>query len=429
MTTPARNTLKSAATMFAIGGAIITAAGLVYLLATPKIFRASARIKLTEWIQSKDLRNPTDLAPVYAECDFLRSDAMLNQVITNLGLIQLWDNRYHPPVSSNLDLTRARLKSKLSIRPSLNSSIINITVTSEDRDETAKIANELAQLYLNFRQTSHQDLVRDKLSSLKQEWDAQSEKIRTAQAALDKAVINVMRENATNETKYYDPASFGVLQSQRVDVESNYVSLSRQLAELKKMDPQARTEVLSTDPDETTINTLTHDLSKAKSDLLHARLNYADDSQQVKEAAVTADTLGQRLTNAVTDTMAGKETQVAKLKTQLSDLDSQLKHANTNAPPQTPTSTEYNQAKAELIKLHKERDDLEKKMNDQDSEQAIRPKDLTANLIDSAEIPSQPIVPDRHVALGAIAVGGIVMIIGLALLVLASQQANRAQKH
>jgi uncharacterized protein involved in exopolysaccharide biosynthesis len=425
MTAPARNTLKSAAMLFAIGGVIIAAAGMIYLFATPKIFRASARIKIIEWVQTKDLRNPTDLGPVYRECDLLRSDAMLDQTITNLGLIQLWDNRYHPAIASNLDMTRARLKSKLSIQPGLNSSIIGITVTSEDRDETSKIANELARIYLDFRQARHRDLLHDKLDSLKQEWDAQSEKIRTAQTALDKATINLMRENATNETKYYDATSYEALQSKRVDVESNYISLDRQLTELKKMDPQGRIGVLSTGPDETALNPIIQQLAKAKSDLLHARLNQAEDSQEVKDAAIAVDALNQKLTNAAVDTMATKETDLARLKSELSELDSQSKHASTNLPPQTPVSADYKKAQDELSRLRKERDELEKKMNDQESEQAIRPKGLTADLIDSAEVPSGPIVPERRVAMGTIGIGGCIMIAGLLLLIFAGQAAKR----
>lgn len=428
MTAPAKNKLQSMAAKLALGGALVSALGLGYLFLTPKEYQSSASIRLAEWVKSMDLNKSTDLAFVAGECRTLASEPMLNQAITNMNLVELWNKRSSLATTPSLSATRARLRQKLSIAPVADSSVFKITVTSEDRAEAAAIANELARLYLNYSSNRHQEQVMDQLGSLKQKWNEQSTKITESQARLYQLYVDVLREQSTNTNKYYTPDDYQRLWRERADLESKYVAEKNELDSLKTKNGDELTQALSALPDNTELGSVLAQLTRAKTDLYRARLDHPDDSTEVKNAASMVESLSKKVEQSATNTMTMRETEVAQMKTQLDSLVSQLKQANTNAPPQTALDAEYKKASDELHKLEQERDDQAVAMSKNEAMQAIRPVGISAELIEPAEVPARPFVPDRRLGLGTIGAGGLLSLSALGLWLLVHRAKAAAKK-
>ncbi len=416
MTIPADNKLKSFALTLALGGVLIAVAGLAYLFLTPKTYQASARIKVTDWVHARDAGQPMNLRLIPGECELLRSNAMLDPVINNLGLTELWAKRYSAGAAPGADEIRARLRSKALIHPLPNSSLLEILVTSEDRDETSKIANELARVYLDYRKTQRQELIGGKLEGLKQQWDEQGKKIQAAQTTVDTLYFQIVKARATNHAQLYDPDAYDALLGKKIEFEGRYVARKNQLEQLKKLPPDELIQVLSTLDENSELTPPLLQLSKAKSVLLHANLEHAPDSQEVKDATLVVEGLNKKIADLASSTITDKQNELLDLTLKLQAIGGRLNNASTNVNQVNIQDASYQQALTNLNQLKAERDGLQQTMSDVETAEASRPAGITAELIDSAEPPEKPFTPDGRLGMGILGGGGFMMLAGVILL-------------
>ncbi|MDB6023534.1 MAG: ywqD 2 [Pedosphaera sp.] len=432
MIAPAQNKLKAAAILFALGGLLVAAAGLLYLFLTPKSYGASAKIKVEkrDWLHAKlsaNSRSPYDPGLVPAECQLLRSDAVLDQAIQNLGLIESWNKRYHLGTPLTADECRTLLKSKADIRPMPNSSLVEIKVTSEDSEETAKIANELARIYQSFRQTQRQDLIHSNIDLLKQQWDEQNLNVQAAQAEVDKLSLEINRARATNSTVFYDADSYDLLQAKRIELEGESERQRNELAQFKKLEPSGLRQVLSSlDPDPNSmLNAALQQLRQSKKEFAAIESDHAAGSPEFKHAQLMVNALDSKIGGIVSGIMTFKEADFAALEAALDGINGKLKNAKPTTQPdanlrQTPA---YARAFQKLQDLKGNRDALQDKINSNDANEAFMPTAVTAEIMDAAETPSKPFIPDGRIAVGALGAAAFLEVVG-AILVVISQRSK-----
>jgi capsular polysaccharide biosynthesis protein len=120
----------------------------------PESFTSTARVKLTpnlaETSQTPDSRSPSGTYDPYliqTECEVMQSEEILASVISALDLDQEWGRRYGGGAPFKTPETMAMLKSRMVLRPVRNTSLIAISVSGDRPEETAQIANEIAQNY------------------------------------------------------------------------------------------------------------------------------------------------------------------------------------------------------------------------------------------------------------------------------------------
>lgn len=88
----------------------------------------------------------------------IQSQSILESVIGQLDLNEIWGEKYNAGVKLKSTDTMQLLKQRLEIRPVRNTRIIAITTYSEDRDEAADIANEIVKSYCLYLATNHPGL-------------------------------------------------------------------------------------------------------------------------------------------------------------------------------------------------------------------------------------------------------------------------------
>src|SRR5882762_8924578 len=92
--------------------------------------------------------------PYWLQTEFetIQSKSILNQVITNANMMlhKKWAEKLHVD-ELPLDLTYSMLKHQIDVRQSRNTSLIEIRVISDDKNEAANIANEIATIYKKTR--------------------------------------------------------------------------------------------------------------------------------------------------------------------------------------------------------------------------------------------------------------------------------------
>ena len=417
MTVPRDTNLKTIAIALALCGGVLAIAGLAYLFLTPRSYQARARLKVIDWVHSED--NPSDLRVIATECEMLHSNVVLDQAIQNLRLNETWGRRYHQGIALSLAETRERLDTKLLIEPVPDSRLIDIRVRSEDRDETAKIANELAQVYLGLRGAQRAELIQQKLGSLKQQWVEQSVKLSNAQASVDKLYFDISWNRKTNQFRVYDPDAYV---SNRVEMEAQYIQQNNELAGLKRMGQEDLAQVLSAMDTNSALFPLLSQMNKAKSDLLSAKLDHGPDSREVKDATLVMERIKQEIGRYLTAALIVKEDKVAALKSLLDGMDANMKSAASKLETANAQYAMYTNALQDFNQLRQQRDDLEKKMKEVESKEAIVPASVTVELIDSAETPRKPYMPNGYLALAIICGGGLLGLAGLIVLLLSNRR-------
>jgi uncharacterized protein involved in exopolysaccharide biosynthesis len=312
---------------------------------------------------------------------------------------------------------------RTSIQPVPNSTLIEIRVTSDDREETAKIANELARLYLGQRGAARRDLINTGVAGLRRQWDEQAQKIDAAQSNLDILYFQIAKSRATNHTDYYDPDAYDALLAKKIELEGQLVARQDELSRLEKMPPEELVQVLSTMDESSALNAPLLQLTKARTDLLRANLDHGPDSPEVKNASLVETNLEKRVSELVASTMSVKRTDLQGLSLAFAHVDQKIKNGSTNVADGKLADANYQAALTNLTKLKLERAALATQMQNVESDDATRPTGVTAEVIDSAQTPALPLTPDGRAVLGILAVGGFLMVIGLILWLVGQKQA------
>jgi len=120
----------------------------------PESFSSTVRMKVEKDVgggfEGRNVTPGFDPYWVQTEFETIQSKLILNQVITNLNLNKKWAEKMKVDEFPT-DLTYSILKRMTDVRQSRNTSLIEVRVIGEDRNEAAVIANEIAKVYKNTR--------------------------------------------------------------------------------------------------------------------------------------------------------------------------------------------------------------------------------------------------------------------------------------
>ncbi|OGV43754.1 MAG: hypothetical protein A2X46_08660 [Lentisphaerae bacterium GWF2_57_35] len=117
----------------------------------------------------------------------LKSTPLLYAVIDNLNLQAVWGQQYNDdksPITKEDAL--ATLSSSIKIEQDRDTSLINISVTQEDRELAARIANEMAAVYREQRLDVKRSELRRAIEVLDNEVQKQQEKVDQAESELER---------------------------------------------------------------------------------------------------------------------------------------------------------------------------------------------------------------------------------------------------
>lgn len=171
---------------------LVVLTGMAYTLTMPKIYMANARISVREDAldvpvferQYMASYNPFFLKTQY---EIIQSRPILYQVIQNLDLQQKWAAKYGAEggVLRREDAYLILSKS-LRVNQYRDTSLIDIQVYSEDREEAARIANEIANVYREQRLSLKRREVKRGVDALENELQKQQERVDAAENELER---------------------------------------------------------------------------------------------------------------------------------------------------------------------------------------------------------------------------------------------------
>ena len=167
----------------------------LWLLLSPAKYRATARIEVNEDVGDSGYYNYIMKAhpnvgvydPYFIEYVFedIQSQEVLGKVIGALNLNVEWGNKYGGGEMLTTNGSIAILKRHLNLGIVRNTKLIDISFTSEDPNEAARIANAIAKAYQNYRVERWQQQTLKGIEVLQQYYQEEELKIQIQQTNVD----------------------------------------------------------------------------------------------------------------------------------------------------------------------------------------------------------------------------------------------------
>jgi uncharacterized protein involved in exopolysaccharide biosynthesis len=421
--------LKAFFTVFAVVFLLVfgTTALVTFLL--PETYAGAVRVKVERNpIASQGQDGPATAAGVHdpyfiqTEFEILQSEAILGRVIEALNLNARWGERHAGNgVALKTPETLALLKGRLELRPVRNTSLIEIRVYGEDPNETAAIANAIAETYQNHRAEKGQQLALSAFKSLEARFDEQEEKVRHAQQEVGRLRkelgISELDAGGDSPSPTLEAETVRQLQGQLIASQTALAREQLQLKELEKLTPDQRRDALQTVlGSDNELSSLLVENNLAQQRLLALRNDYSLDHPVYHNAATLSEHAAKRVNQRMEGIMTGLRTRVSAMQAAAENLEGKLEQARLADIEKAERSRPYFDAKQKLDELMRFRAVLNLKLTSERLEAEL-PKAATVEIIDRASPSRQSIRPNkpRNLFLGAIA--GLVLgtLIGVAV--------------
>ncbi|SPE55684.1 membrane hypothetical protein [Verrucomicrobia bacterium] len=414
-----------------IGGLALLALGLVLivlgvcLFVSSPSYQALARIKLERDLPdgpAMPYQRPATADPYFIQTEIatIRSAAVLDSVIASLDLNRQWGLRYRKDGALKTLETEALLRRRLALVPVRNTSLLEVRASGDDRAETARLANEIAQAYRAYRSRQREELTSASIRSLEERWKQQETSIREAQRNVD-----YLRD----KLKIYDPSSGAEMsrplltteslrriESLRIETSAELVrdeTLLNHLRELQRTNPAALVEILPVTAPDAYLSSLMEQMTVAHQRLVMVQQDYGPENLEVKKARESVTDLHGRITDRVSGIMLGLEAKVASTRESLEQMKKQVDEAMAMDISKASESAPYWKAKRELEEQEHFRQILDLKIL---SEKVDLPKTSMVEIIEPAVPPLCIVSPNRMQAASMIGLGVLLDILGLLLL-------------
>lgn len=364
--------------------------------------------------------------PYWIQTQFekIQSRSVLHPVIDDpdLNLQELWEKRYkHPSLTTN-EMYQL-LKKSIDVKQDRNTSVIEITVYSELKEEAAKIANKIAQTYKKQRVDNQMELSKAGIKALEEQETAQQEKIRMAQAEVDRlkvklGVPDISLADSGTFTSTTGPQIIAKLDAAKTDAEitlAQHSALYDSLAALEKED--FRKAVLNSIPRNQRLSVLIPRYDKVMRDLNsgggaalgpeHPSMAGLEKEKKILEEQIQEELQG---------VMIALKQSVDKYKLMVASLEARIEEAKEKEAENTEKFRPYFTAKRKLENLQRFLDAIRNRRL-QETVDASLPKTSIVEIYDPAEPALKQVSPKLglNVALGVLV--GLIVGVGLAFFI------------
>ncbi len=404
---------------------VITATLVTFIL--PESFSSKARIKVERdtpdipGMSGQSFAGTYDPYFIQTEFEVLQSEVILGKVVDKLNLMSEWGKKYNGGEPFKKSEAITLLKNRMDLRPVRNTSLIEILVYSENKDEAAMLCNAVADIYKEHRLEKGKALIRGGIDALNEQFTAQDDKIKAAQAEVDRLrkdlKISDYDAMGTAPTPSLDADVVRRLQGELVNCQTLLAEKKTQLEEFAKLTPAQQREALqfAVGPD-TELSTLISEYNMACSKLISLEKDYSTNHPVYLSNLKLRDDANQKIADRVSGVLIGLSNRVSQIQAAHDVAKNNLDTAKSTDFAKAEISRPYYDAKAKLDDLQ----NFRKILNMRRSAETIDvnlPRSSMVEIIDRAVAGIKPVRPNKpfNIALG-IAIGLIVGV-GLAFFI------------
>jgi len=390
----------------------------------PESFSSTVRMKVEKdaSVGSFEGRSlPLGFDPYWVQTEFetIQSKLILNQVITNLTLNRKWAEKMKVDELPT-DLSYSILKHMTDVRQSRNTSLIEIRVISEDRNEAAVIANEIAKVYKNTRLKKGLETAREGIATLKTEFNDKDVVVKGLQNKADemKAELGIsdLEAQGYGTTSTVEPETLRKIEMQRIEAQADYMQWRTLYINLTNLSrPEFKKAVTTAFPDPQ-LATLLEQLAAAEQKFASDSVKLGAENPELLSTKSLLEKIGQQVNERLDGVLVGLKTRTDSLKAKLEQLEAEVNRAKTNDITTAIARRPYFQIKRDLESAQLVRERLALRVIQEEVDAKI-PKDTIVEVIDPAEPGLRPVRPNKvvNIALGIIV--GLAVGVGLAFFI------------
>jgi polysaccharide biosynthesis transport protein len=405
---------------------VITATIVTFIL--PESFSSFARIKVERdttdvpgIAQSQNYAGNYDPYFIQTEFEVIQSEVILDKVIENLSLNDVWGKKYNNNQKLKTSESRALLKRQMELRPARNTSLIEIRVYSDDKKEAALLANAIADVYQRYRLEQKQAITGSGINVFKQQLQEQTDLIAKQEAKVDDLrkklkVTDLGGDSPTGSGSTLEPMNVMHYNTLKIDAETQYIKEEKLLSQLKQLKPEELKEAIPTAAPDAILIQLLQDLIGAETKLVTLLNDYGEKSPDVLRVQKLVNELNTKIDGRVKGIIVGMDARVASLQAVVKNSEDKVSEAKSNDLVLAEIQRPYFLEKAELEHMKKFRDVLALRTAQERVDREL-PKTTMVQVIDRAEENPKPVRPNKplNIALGIII--GLVVGVGLAFFI------------
>ena len=414
---------------------VITATLVTFVL--PERFQSTAKIKVerdqTDIASMTTPMMPGSYDPYFIQTEFevIQSELILGQVADTMTLkdehnqekpiAEVWGKRYMGGVNATRQEVISMLRGHLSLRPVRNTSLIEISFTSERPEEAAVIANKVADVYKQHRIAQRKELTTGGIEALKARLDEENVKIREAESNVDYLRIDLKIPDSLAASDSPTPTMSGdtlrKLESLRIEAQAELVGQETLLNKLKDLKEADRVQAIPTTgiPDSTLASYL-EQLNLAQQRQITLEKDFGPKHTEVVKVNDQIADLQNKIKERTAGILLGLDAKVAAMQQRLLNLSNEVYAAMEVDLAKAKESRPYWEAKHHLEELQRFRTVLLMKIASEKTDLDL-PKSSMVEIIEHARPNPKPASPNKplNIALGIII--GLVVGVGLAFFI------------
>ncbi len=357
---------------------------------------------------------------IQTEFEIIQDRVVLGKVIEALNLNVEWGKKYFGGETLKTPETMEFLKKRMSLMPVRNTKLIGITVYSEDKNDAARLANAIAEAYRNYRRDLRNQLTLNGIKVLEDQFKSDQEQIQAVQTNVDnlrhELSVNDSDPNSMIPTPTLSQEQLRNYNAMRLEGETRYMKLEKQLTQLQALSPDKMRDVLPTLIPDVALSDLLNKLHESQQAFVTLTNDYSPADLHIARVQSMIDELNPQIDARVTGIMASLENQVQSEKAALDSLTASVETAKEKDQLDFSKGQPYWEKKRELgekiefhkllgVKIAQERLDLE------------IPKTSIVEITGPAEPGDSPVKPNKtlNIVLGVVI--GLIMGVGLAFFI------------
>ncbi len=401
---------------------VLTTTAVTFIL--PETFMSTVRIEV-----AKDM---TDIAPLLAgqqqagydpyfittEFEKIKSRPVLTEVINQLELTKKWSKKFGAEGRLTPAETYQILLKQISLSQMRNTSLIQISVYSDEKSQATEIANKIADVYKAKRLSYKSELSQTGIEALQGKLDDQTKLVEKAQELVDelrnKYKISDVGDSFNQVT--LEPETVRTIERERVRANQGFVQYQTLYDKLKNIRKEELRNVLPTAYKDEHLDRFLSDLAKTTQEYTLRIQDYSEQHPEVVRLSSLISNINSQIDLRVDGIMKGLEVMVATHKAEMESAEGQLADAKEKDVKMTQIYRPYFAAKRDLETKQRIRDSIFLRVLQETVDKAL-PKNSAVEIVEPAQDALKPVSPNIPLSITLGVIVGLIMGFGLAFFI------------
>src|SRR6185369_8843910 len=308
---------------------VLTTTAVTFIL--PETYMSTARIEVGK--DTPDIGSiignqaPQAYDPYFIQTEFekIKSQKVLNQVIKDLNLREVWAKRYGTETLRESEAYKI-LVGQIDLRQSRNTSLIEIRAFSDVKQEAADIANKIAEVYRAKRTEKRMELSENGIAALQEEYNVQKKEVEKRQKAVDDQRIKLGISDIGDA--YYqstiEQETVRNIEKDRLAAQARHAHIKEMADELHRKSRKELRKAIPTAAPDTAMDRYLGDLAKVEQQYAANINDLGPEHPEIVKLVGMMKTINQQIEDRIEGVLAGIDLQVAQTAAVLKQLEDQF---------------------------------------------------------------------------------------------------------